>query len=238
MDENTTRNEGLEDNNNPVQPMKSDQQPNAPQPRNNGMLIFNIVLLIGLVVLYILHFTGNKGNSMVNEDAKAPVVAGEGGLKIAYINTDSLMDKYQYANDLQSQLEAYQASKQKSLVSQMESFQKDYDAYIKGGADNMTLAQQQAKEAELKERAQKLQGLEGEYAQQIQEKTLRESEQMTKAVYNFIREYNAANQQFDIIFSRSFTNSPILYGNEGMDITDEIVKGLNEEYTKIKESKK
>ena len=66
---------------------------------------------------------------------------------------------------------------------------------------------------------------------------MQESEKMTKAVYAFIREYNAANQQFDLILSRSFSSSPILYGNEGMDITDEIVKGLNEEYAKIKAEK-
>ena len=79
--------------------------------------------------------------------------------------------------------------------------------------------------------------LEGEYSQQIAEKTMQESEKMTNAVYNFIREYNAQNQQFDIILSKSFSNSPILYGNEGMDITDEIVKGLNEEYAKVKSEK-
>lgn len=63
---------------------------------------------------------------------------------------------------------------------------------------------------------------------------MNESKKMTDAIYNFIREYNLQNQQFDLILARSYTSSPILYGNEGMDITDEIVKGLNEEYEKVK----
>ena len=47
--------------------------------------------------------------------------------------------------------------------------------------------------------------------------------------------YNEKNSQFDIILSKSFNNSPVLYGNPGMDITEEIVKGLNEDYAKSKE---
>ena len=200
----------------------------------------NCILLVGLILLYIFHFTGigaKKGNSLVNADAKAPVVVGEGGLKIAYINTDTLLAKYNYTIDLEKDLKNYQKAKENSYKQQMTQFQKDYEAYVKGGADNMTLSQQQAKEKELQERAQHLQGLESELAMQIQEKTLAENIKMTNAVYNFIREYNAKNQQFDIIFAKSFSSSPILYGNEGMDITDEIVKGLNEEYEKIKNKK-
>jgi outer membrane protein len=202
--------------------------------------IVNCILLVGLILLYIFHFTGigaKNGNKLANADAKAPVAVSENGLKIAYINTDTLMAKYQYAKDLEKQLKDFKTAKENSYKQQMMQFQKDYEAYVKGGGENMTLSQQQAKEKELTERQQKLMSLEGEYTQQIAEKTMTESEKMTNAVYNFIREYNAQNQQFDIIFSKSFSSSPILYGNEGMDITDEIVKGLNEEYAKVKEQK-
>lgn len=199
--------------------------------------IINIILLIGLVLLYIFHFTGigaKGGKSLANADAKAPVAVSENGLKIAYVNTDSLMAKYQYALDLDKQLKDFRTAKENSYKQQMTQFQKDYEAYVKGGGENMTLSQQQAKEKELTERMQRLQNLEGELTQQVAEKTLQESEKMTNAVYNFIREYNAQNQQFDLILAKSFSSSPILYGNEGMDITDEIIKGLNEEYTKVK----
>ena len=202
--------------------------------------VINCILLVGLVLLYIFHFTGigaKKGKSLANADAKAPVAVSEGGLKIAYVNTDTLMAKYQYAKDLEKQLKDFKTAKENSYKQQMMQFQKDYEAYVKGGGENMTLSQQQAKEKELTERQQKLMSLEGEYTQQITEKTLNESEKMTNAVYNFIREYNAQNQQFDLILAKSFSSSPILYGNEGMDITDEIVKGLNEEYAKVKAGK-
>ena len=202
--------------------------------------IVNCILLVGLVLLYIFHFTGigaKGGNNLANADAKAPVAVSENGLKIAYVNTDTLMAKYQYALDLDKQLKDFRTAKENSYKQQMTQFQKDYEAYVKGGGENMTLSQQQAKEKELTERMQRLQSLEAELSQQVAEKTLNESEKMTKAVYNFIREYNAQNQQFDLILAKSFSSSPILYGNEGMDITDEIVKGLNDDYAKAKATK-
>ena len=51
-----------------------------------------------------------------------------------------------------------------------------------------------------------------------------------------MREYNKDNQKFDIILRKTFENSPTLYMNPGMDITQEILDGLNEEYKNLKKS--
>lgn len=194
--------------------------------------LLTFVLAACVVALFVLRFV-DKGASKHNPNATPAVVASDGVLKIAYVDTDSLMAQYQYAIDLQKELETYRDSREASYKQQMTQFQNDYQKYLKEGP-NMTLAQQQAKEKELQARAEKLQGLEGELAMQVQQRTLEESEKMTRAVYAFIREYNAANQQFDLILAKSFSSSPVLYGNEGMDITKEIVEGLNEEYRKVK----
>ncbi len=200
-----------------------------------GQTILMGIMLVALVVLYILHFTGNK-NNLTNPDATQAVV-NEGGLRIAYINTDTLLSKYQYAIDLEADLKNYQASKENNYKQLMEKLQSDYNNYLQTGAD-LSLSQQKAKEEDLNNRMQKMQTLEGEYALQIQQKTLTESEKMTKAVYAFIKEYNEANQKFDLILSKSFNSSPVLYGNPGMDITQEIIDGLNKEYAEIKKAEK
>ena len=41
-------------------------------------------------------------------------------------------------------------------------------------------------------------------------------------------------KKFDIILRKTFENSPSLYLNPGMDITREILDGLNEEYRAVK----
>ncbi|MDY5968730.1 MAG: OmpH family outer membrane protein [Bacteroidales bacterium] len=192
-----------------------------------------ILALLGVIVLVVLHVAGNNST---NVPASA-VADTSKGITIAYVNTDSLMAKYQYAIDLQQELKTYQAAKEREYKQKAENFQRDYENYLKTG-DKLTLSQQQSTEKNLQERMQKIQGLEGEYAQQIQLKTLTESEKMTKAVYNFIRDYNEKYLHYDIILSKSFSNTAVLYGNPGIDITDVIIEGLNKEYASLDKNKK
>lgn len=216
--------------------------------------IVNCILLVGLILLYIFHFTGigaKGGKGLANANAKAPVVVGEGGLKIAYVNTDSLNANYKYIKDLEKELNAFKQGKENSLKQQMDklqadskALQDDYQNYLQNGS-SMSLTQQQNKEAELKKRdaeikkrAQQLAQLEQDYTSQILEKQTSENKKMIDAVYAFIREYNAQNQQFNLILAKTGTELPfILYGDEAMDITDEIIKGLNEEYEKVNSNK-
>lgn len=200
---------------------------------NKILLICNAVLFLGLVGIYILHFTGNNGgNSKVNVNAKAPVVK-EGGLKVAYVNTDTLIAKYEYAKDMEKELMAFKNQQEAYGKQQVAKFQKDYDDYLKNGA-NMTLTQQQSTEAELKKRAEKMATLEQELTAKIMERQISENTKLLNAIFAFVREYNEQNQKFDIILRKTFENSPTLYMDEAMDITDEIVNGLNEEYKNLK----
>ena len=196
------------------------------------LIICNAVLLLGLIGIYIIHFTGVGIKSKVNADATAPLEK-EGGLTIAYVNTDTLLAKYQYAIDMEQELLAYKDQQEAYGRQQMEKFQNDYQEYLKNGA-NMTLTQQQQKEAELKQRAEKMSTLEQELSAKILERQMSENTKLLNAIFAYVREYNAANQQFDIILRKTFNDSPTLYLNPAMDITDEIVKGLNEEYKQIK----
>ena len=177
----------------------------------------------------------NNTNSKQNAEASAPVVA-EGGLKIAYVNTDTLLAKYQYAIDMEQELVAYKEQQERYYQQQTTQFQTDYQNYLKNGA-SMTLTQQQQKEAELKQRAERMATLEQELTAKIMERQITENTKLLKAIFAFVREYNEQNQQFDIILRKTFENSPTLYMDSCMDITKEILDGLNEEYKNVKGKK-
>ncbi len=198
---------------------------------NKILIACNAVLLLGLIGIYILHFT-SVPKSKVNTEATAPLQK-EGGLTVAYVNTDTLLAKYQYAIDMEKELLAYKDQQESYGRKQVEQFQADYQNYLQNGA-SMTLTQQQQKEAELKQRSEKLATLEQELTAKIMERQMSENTKLLNAIFAFVREYNAANQQFDIILRKTFENSPTLYLNPAMDITDEIVNGLNEEYKNVK----
>ncbi|MBR1850096.1 MAG: OmpH family outer membrane protein [Bacteroidales bacterium] len=196
------------------------------------LLALNAVLLLGLIGIYIIHFAGIGVKTHHNADAVAPINS-EGGLKLAYIDSDTLLAKYQYAKDLEKQLLEYKDSQERNYTQQMEKFQKDYQDYLQNGA-NLTLTQQQSTEAELKQRAERLSTLEQELMSKIAERQLAENTKLLNAIFAFVREYNAENYQYDVIFRKTFNDSPTMYLNPGMDITNEIVEGLNKEYESLK----
>ena len=195
------------------------------------LLACNAVLLLGLVGIYILHFT-SAPKSKVNAEPTAPLQK-EGGLTIAYVDTDTLLAKYEYAKELEADLLAYKNQQEAYGKQQMEKFQRDYQDYLQNG-DKLTRTQQEAKEAELKQRAERMSTLEQELTAKIMERQITENTKLLNAIFAYVREYNAANQQFDIIMRKTFENSPTLYLNPGMDITQEILDGLNEEHRNLK----
>lgn len=195
------------------------------------LLACNAVLFLGLVGIYIIHFT-SAPKSKVNAEATAPLQK-EGGLTVAYVDTDTLLAKYEYAKELEADLLAFKSQQEAYGKQQMEKFQRDYQDYLQNG-DKLTRTQQEAKEAELKQRAERMSTLEQELTAKIMERQIEENTKLLNAIFAFVREYNAANQQFDIILRKTFENSPSLYLNPGMDITQEILDGLNEEHRNLK----
>lgn len=201
------------------------------------LIALNAVLLVGLVVLYILFF-GSKSCKNDNVAAQATTnIDGVdvSGLKIGYIDTDSLMLQYEFAIELNEKLENY-ANKENEYKEMSIRFQNDYNNFLKTGA-SLTLTEQKKTEESLKKRAEQLAKME---EQLLNERTKLESviqvdqKKMIDAVYAFVRDYNANNQQFNVILKKSFSESPVLYIDNSMDITREIIDGLNEEYRNVK----
>ena len=201
------------------------------------LIALNAVLLVGLVVLYILFF-GSKSckNDNVAAQATTPIDGVDvSGLKIGYIDTDSLMLQYEFAVELNEKLDNY-ARQENDYKDMMVRFQNDYNNFLKTGA-SLTLTEQKKTEESLKKRAEELAKLEERL---VNERTKLENviqvdqKKMIDAVYAFVRDYNAKHQQFNVILKKSFSESPVLYMDDNMDITREIIDGLNEEYRNVK----
>ncbi len=182
------------------------------------------------MVLLCLFFCGdNKGNNV----SIVPKVVQTGDLRIAYVNTDSILAQYDYAKDLEKGLKTYQTSLESNYQAQGKKLQSDYENYLKTG-DKLTLTEQKKKEEDLGRRQQEFPLLQQKMMAQLQERQMEDNKKLLNAVYAFIKDYNAKNQKFNIILSRSYISSTVLYADDAYDITDEIVKGLNQEYKNVK----
>ena len=196
-----------------------------------------IAIIIGIVALAVdIAALCKKGTNVTETKVKAEKVVQSGNLKIAYINTDTIMAKYTMAVEMQKNLQSKQAGIESSLKNQYTQLQKEEQDYLKNG-QNLTLTQQQAKEKEFQQREQQLSQAMQQQPAQFQQEVAQQNEKLLNAVLAFVKDYNAKHEKYNIIMSVSRNNGPTLYIDEGMDITDEIVKGLNEEYENVKKNK-
>ena len=212
-------------------------------------LIINIVLIAAVAILFYLNISLKKnvealGGATNNPAAvlQTPATLADNNVdlknaKIAYLNIDSLDYKYQYIVDNSKEY----ANKQMALESQLNSmaakFQADYQDFqqaaqagVRGEAElNKQKSQLEQQQYDVAAKQKQLENLGEEIAKKRGD--------MLKRVSNFIARYN--NGKYDYILAYTTANiSSVLYAKPGLDITKEIVDGLNTEYKTQKSSTK
>lgn len=207
---------------------------------NRISIIINAILIIAVGILFFL-YAQLKSNSLEitsSESGKSfPKLITDTSLlknaKIAYINIDSLNEKYEYIKDKSKEIRGRQSAIEGSLNSMYTTFQQEV-------ADLQQAAQAGIRpESELKKEEARLQQKQMEIAnkekqlQVLGEEVAATQSDMLQNVSKFIERYN--NNKFDYILAYTTNNiSSVLYANSSLEITNEIVNGLNEEYRKNK----
>jgi len=208
---------------------------NTPQPVRSNFVVFNLntllilVLLAGLVILYILHFAGGK-----KQDAMMPVLQKSGkSMSIVYINLDTLNSRYEYVNALRSDLEATGNRMQKEILGEQAAFEKEAAQFQQQVQAN-AITEERAKVVyeQLMQKQQALLEKKEVYTQQIAEKEIGMNMQLVDSVVSFLKRYNL-QYGYDYIMGYK-AGGEILYGNDTLDITREVLDALNAEYQKKK----
>lgn len=197
------------------------------------LLAFNVLLLIGLIVLYVLFF--NQAKTSVSTTMSDAILSKSGAIKIAFLNSDSLMEQYQLVVDLKDELEASQKDIENKLQWKQESFKKEaiefYEKAQKGG-----FTSQQQAESEQQRLAQKEQSI-LEYNQKVSQDLAKMEVEMhnriSDSVTNFLKRYYK-KYGFDFILGYS-RGGGILFANDSLDISKNVIIEMNKTYSKKKE---
>lgn len=190
----------------------------------NLSLILNIVLLVAVVFLYVLHFTG-PGNAASTSVASDTATVN---LKLAYINSDSVLKHYDYLKVNREQLEAKTKKMDQDLRSRTQGLQNEISAYQRN-VSGMTLGQARAAEEDLGKKQQNLQM----YQQSLQQQLMQEEAKLNKELYDrittFLKGYGQ-EKGLQVVLKFDPT-SDVLYGGESLDITEDVIQGLNKAYS-------
>ena len=176
-----------------------------------------------------------------NKPAEAEPVADSVAVRgsIVYFNIDKVMDGYDLANDLRSVVETKVNGIQAEIDRRGNKLQKDVNEFqnkIDKGLLTRTVAEAQS---------QKLQQQQADYQQYALRKQNEMAEeqqvmlnQIMDAINSYMQTYNEEKgYDFILTTSGSILSAPVVAANPSLDITEEILAGLNAEYVKTKAAK-
>lgn len=185
----------------------------------NVSLIVNVILALAVAVLYYLHFSGPG----VTNTSSSPT----GNLQMAYINSDSVLKYYDYFKVSREKLETKGKQLDQDLKSRATSLQGEFESYQRN-VNSMTIGQARAVEEDLTKKRQNLQL----YQESLSQQMLADQEKMTKELYDkvttFLRKYGQEHG-VQIVFKYD-ASSDVLFAGDSLDISKDVVKGLNEAY--------
>ena len=176
-------------------------------------------------------FAQCAGNNNANSaSAPAAEATGSSNIKIAFVEVDSLLSKYNFWNDLTEQMLKKEENirttlneKGKKLEKEAAEFQRKYE---NNGFISPERAQQEYQR--IQKQQQDLEALQQKLMNELAAENQKNSLELRDSINSFLKLYNQDKGYDFIISNTGFDN--LLYGNPAYNITDEIVEGLNARY--------
>lgn len=177
-----------------------------------------------LSAVMILGFTQCVQQTNVPQE-QAPVAVS--GLKLAYVDVDSLLANYLFYQDLVEEMTRKEENYRLALTEEYNKLQKEINDFQNKVQNNVYSSAERA-ESERNRLLKKQQALEEksrQYSTDFDNEGAANSEKISEIVDNYIKKYNKTHG-FDMIISKA----SLLFADEALNITSEILDGLNAEY--------
>lgn len=193
-------------------------------------IIVNAVLAVAVVTLYVLYFCGIGGRQISSALKSDETVAGDGS--VVYIQIDSLVQGYDMFHDLRGEFEKKAKGADEDLTKKGKAFEReamDFQEKVQKGL--ITRSQAEQLQMALQQKQQNLQ----QYAEKLRAEMAEEEAVMLRRIYDavltYLKEYNN-DHNYSLILSTSGTTNVVLQGSANLNITNDVLSGLNARYKK------
>ena len=152
----------------------------------------------------------------------------QGDLNVAFIYTDSVINKYDYFKAKSEELTEKGKKFESDLQGRASGFQQEVQNFQQTGG-NMTVNQQRAKQEELGKKEQNLMTYRDNLMQELSADEAALYSEVYDKVQSYLKTYAKDN---DLSMILSYTRGgAVWYGNDAFDITATVIEGINKEYT-------
>lgn len=171
--------------------------------------------------------SGKTANTAANTPAagNTSTPANGGGNKIAYVDLDSLEAHFDYFKEKKDELEKKQQVIENELKGNARALQNEY-ADLQRKAATLTQEQGEAAQRSIMQKNQQLEAKAQQMRSQYAEQEAKFNEELQKRLDGFLKTYNAEGK-YDYILSYRAGATNILFKNPALDVTADVIKGMN-----------
>ena len=205
----------------------------------NTPLILSIIALVGVITIGILQLTAGKGSETEAPAAEGTEIAAQKGA-IVYFNLDRVLNEYDMANDLRTAVESKVQGIQQEVTRRGNRLQNDVNSFQeKVNKGLITRSTAEIQQQKLIEQQQQFQTYAQKKEQEIAEEQQVLMNQIGDAIKKYVDRYNEIHGYAMIIACQGdILPAPIVTADAALDITDDLLAGLNDEYVKTKAAEK
>ena len=151
------------------------------------------------------------------------------GLKIAYVEVDSLMTQYDFAKDYSVTLQKKSNNARNTLTQKGNALQAAVNNFQQKLNNNGFTSREQAasQQAAIERQQRDLQELQARLENELASETAKFNETLRDSLQSFLKAYNK-DKQFSLILTKQGDN--ILLADKKFDITNDVINGLNKRY--------
>ena len=192
--------------------------------KKNFTLISNIVLAVAVAVLFYWHFSACKQCSAATASKSATKQSNN--FKIAYFDLDSLQNNFDYYKEVAKELGNSEQQKRNELSEKKDAYAAKVKEYQSKG-QSMSQSEMAAAQQDIQQRERDYQQDEQMKSQEMQEESFKKLQDVKKKIEDYLKEYNKDNTYSYIISS---STDLVYYKDTAYNITNDLIKGLNELY--------
>ena len=192
---------------------------------NKIQILINVILVAAVAALFVIFYSGKT-------PATAGTVAAEQTdvMPVAYLNVDSLLMNYTFAQEASDKLMSKQEDARVKMNTKLRTFQNEVADFQRKLENNAFMSRERAEKEQqrLAKKEQELQELEAKLTQDIMIENQKLNQQLADSLNNFLQIFNA-DGRYHVILSNTAKDN-VLMASEQYDITNEVVNGLNARY--------
>jgi outer membrane protein len=194
----------------------------------NALLVLNLVLLVAVGVLFYLHFSSKKAPETRVASSKQNNATTHGDCRIAYFDMDSINNSFVLIKDVKAQL----SREEEKINSTLTNLQKSYNdriTHYQGQSQSMSQVESEKANRDILQLQDRIRSTKQDMEAKYQDLYMRKMQDVKAKVEEYLKEYNKDKGYAYIL---AYEPGFIFYRDSALNITSDIITGLNGKYKK------